>query len=262
MSQPNQNSKIPPFVFDEQPVPAKREPTSRPLPSTTRPVQKYTRRPPSERGMLNVAILLISSLSLGIALTGGTWIGLDILQNGFFDSHEGLFSKIVAAGLSYAVGWVVALFGMRKLHNVLLPFAIKAYAWLTLGGIAILQIAIISKLFKQVYSLEKFAAYVIMFGVGIAALVGFHLLVEKHNLVPFSFPIIIISLAHLYLIVFHYIFFPEGNVRYEYIWGDVIFFLVTAVIGALMLAHVGILSGFRNGIDKFSDNTDHFVPPR
>ena len=210
--------------------------------------------------MLNAAVLLISSLSLGIALTSGAWIGFGVLQNGM-GNQPGLIARIAATGLSYLVGWIVGLFGMRKLWNLILPFVIKAYAWVTLSGIAFLQIAIISKLFKQAYSLEKFVAYVIMYGAGLAALIGIHLLIEKHNLVPFSFPILIISLAHLYFIVFHYVFVPNGKVKYEFIWGDITFFLITSIVGVLMLAHLGILTGLRNRIDrKLGENTDHFVP--
>jgi len=205
---------------------------------------------------------LISSLSLGIALTSGAWIGYGVLRDGI-SPQPGLFARVAAAGLAYMVGWVVGLFGMRKLGNLILPLVIRTYAWLILGGIAILQIAIISKLFKQAYSLEKFIAYVIIFGAGLVALIGIHLLIEKHNFVPFSFPILIISLAHLYLIVFHYVFVPPDKVEYKCLWGDITFFLITSIVGTLMLAHLGILSAFRNRIDrKFGENTDQFVPPR
>ncbi len=261
MNNPKPNSpKVPPFVFEESSVQAKKEPVSRPLPPRS-PVRKYNNHP-SERGMLNAAILLISSLSLGIALAGGAWIGLGILRDGMSD-QPGLLARMMATGLAYLVGWVVGLFGMRKLGNLILPIVIKGYAWLTLSGIALLQIAIVTKLFKQLYTPEKFIAYVAIFGAGLAALIGIHLLIEKHNLVPFSFPILIISLAHLYFIVFHYVFVPHDKVKYEYIWGDVTFFLIASIVGVLMLAHLGILSGLRNSIDRrFSENTDHFVPLR
>jgi len=262
MDNSNQNnSKTPPFVYPGAPgQSATGKSASRPSP--TRPLSKKNSPHPSERGMLSVTILLISSISLGIALTSGAWIGIGVLQSGL-GNQSGLFARIAAAGLAYLVGWIVSFFGMRKLGNLILPLVIKMYAWLILGGLAALQIAIISKLFKQVYTLDRFVAYVIMFGAGLVALIGIHLLIEKHNLVPFSFPILIISLAHLYLIVFHYVFVPDGKVEYEFIWGDIAFFLITATVGVLMLAHLGILSAFRNRIDnKFSENTNHFVPPR
>jgi hypothetical protein len=251
--------KTPPFVFNDAPVEGTNEPASQPVTHPKTPTQNNGY--PSNRGMLNVAILLISSLSMGIALIGGAWIGYGVLHNGIGD-QPGLFARIIVAGLAYGVGWSVGLFGIRMLGNLILPLAMKAYAWIILGGLAILQIAIISKLFKQLYTPEKFVYYVILFGAGLVALVGLHLILEDHSLVPFSFPILIISLSHLYLIVFHYIFVPSEKVKYEFLWGDAIFFLITAIVGVLMLAHLGILSVFRKSIAQtFSENTDRLVPP-
>jgi hypothetical protein len=102
----------------------------------------------------------------------------------------------------------------------------------------------------------------LMMGAALIALIGLHLIIEKHNLVPFSFPILAISLAHLILIVFHYVFVPLEPEKYRYIWGDVFFFLFTGVVSGLMLAHFGIMNGFRNRIDRiFERQNKHFVPP-
>jgi hypothetical protein len=260
---PDQNDnllKVPPFVIKGTSGNASQEPASQPrrvnrLPAGTRNGQ------PSERGMLSVSILLISAISLGIAMMGGAWIAFGVLSEGLANQTN-MFSKVVVAGLAYMVGWIVSLFGVRTLGNFFLPFFIKTYAWITLAGICALQIAIISRLFNQAYSPKKFFAYLVMFGAGLVALIGLHLIVEKHNLVPFSFPILFISLAHLYLIVFHYIFVPEEQVDYGYLWGDVFFFFTTTAVSVLMLAHFGILNGFRNRIDSaFTSNGKHFVPP-
>jgi hypothetical protein len=262
MSVPGDNQhKTPPFVFDNDVNRATNEPASRsrPLPNNHQQQSGY----PSNRGMLSVVIFLISALSMGIGLAAGAWVGFRILQNGISDIPAGeLFAGIAAAGLAYGVGWIVGLFGIRMLANFILPYAMAAYAWVTLIGLSVLQIAIISKLFNQAYNTEKFIFYVILFGAGIVALIGIHLLIEDHNLMPFSLPILIISLCHLYLIVFHYVFMPSENVTsYGYLWGDTVFFLVTAIVGVLMLAHLGVLSGFRSNIDRAFENTKPLVPP-
>lgn len=160
------------------------------------------------------------------------------------------------------IGWLVALFSIRSLGNLILPFFIKVYAWITVVGVSVLQIAIIAKLFKQAYNLPKFGAYVLMFGAGIIALVGLRLILERHSLSPFSFPFLFISLAHLYLIVFHYVFVPEDKVKYDYLWGDITFFLITAIISLLMLAHFGLLDGVRRGLERiFGQQNTPFIPP-
>ncbi|MFZ5820669.1 MAG: hypothetical protein ACOYYJ_12290 [Chloroflexota bacterium] len=255
--------KVPPFVINgTSGVPA-REPVSQPVPA--RPVAAQPGKPNhqhvSQRGMLSVLILLISAISLGIALAGGAWVGFTVLREGM-SGQANMLPKIVVIGLAYLVGWLVALFGIRILGNLILPLFIKAYAWLTLMGISVLQIAIISKLFKQAYSTPKFGVYVLMFGVGLGALIGLHLILEKHTLAPFSFPILFISLAHLYLIVFHYIFVPEEKVKFDYLWGDVTFFLITSAISLLMLAHLGLLNGLRRWLERvFNQKNTQFVPP-
>ncbi len=251
--------KVPPFVIEGKSGVAKQEPPSQPLSARKAPVNHN--RYPSERGMLSVLILLITSISLGIAMAGGAWIGFGVLQGGIAN-QTGLIAKIIATGLAYGVGWIVGLFGIRMLGNLILPFFIKAYTWITLAGICVLQIAIISKLFKQVYTLDRFVMYVIMFGAGLLALIGLHLLIENQNMVLFSFPMLAISLAHLYLIVFHYVFVPSEKVKYGYLWGDAIFFAITAAVSTLMLAHLGILAGIRDSIDQaFQKKTNKFVPP-
>lgn len=262
MNNPNDEfPKTPPFVFrdsnDQAAGHSDAQHNHRPRMSG-RPIH------PSNKGMMNVAVFLISSLSMGIGLLGGGWIGLSVLLNGVEDLGA-LFAGLLAAGLAYGVGWGIGLFGVRMLGNMILPIAMKAYAWIILIGLAALQIAIISRLFEQGYTPLKFMKYVILFCAGLIALVGVHLIIEDHDLVPFSFPILIISLFHLYFIVFHYIFYPNAQndkFNYGYVVGDATFFLFTSSLGALMLAHLGLLSSIRTAIDKFfKEKAASFVPP-
>ncbi len=262
MNNPNDEyPKTPPFVFRESPDRGGNHATN---PPAQPPKMNGQFAHPSNKGMVNVAAFLISSLSMGIGLLGGGWVGLGVLLNGVGDLGA-LLAKLLAAGLAYGVGWGIGLFGIRMLENKWLPVAMKVYAWIILAGLAVLQIAIISRLFEQVYTPLKFLKYVILFCAALVALVGVHLIIEKHDLVPFSFPILIISLFHLYFIVFHYIFLASVQVRkfnYEYVIGDAAFFLLTSILGALMLAHLGILSSIRNKLDQFfKEKSARFVPP-
>jgi hypothetical protein len=229
------------------------EPSNQLPPQSKLPAQRNNM--PSERGMLNLVMTLISSVSIGIALLSGAWFAYGILEG----NKVGIFAKVVAVGLAYSVGWIVSVFGIRVLGNFVLPYVVKIFTWVTLGGIVILQIIIIAKLYKQEYLLENFVRYLLIFSAGLFALIGLHLLLEKHSLVLFAIPILLTSLAHLYLIVFHYIFVP--NVNHGKIWGDIIFFIVTGVVSLLMLAHLGILNGFRNFMDRtFNPKDNPFVP--
>jgi len=262
----------------------------------------------SQRGMVNLAIALISLVSLGISMLSGAWFAYEILkadkdpaataleQEGTdpvatptatsesptatpteqpanektdndkanaadADNTQGqVLSSVIVIGLVFAVGWVSGVFGIRSLGNLILPFVIKVYALLTLVGILYLQFKVIEKLFKQGYNLMSFVKYLTLFGAGILALVLLHLMLEKHSLLFFGVLILFTSLAHLYLIAFHYIFVPD--VKHNLLWGDVGFFLVTTTTSALMMAHLGILNGARHFIARaFSPKDNLFVPP-
>jgi hypothetical protein len=247
----------------------------------------------SQRGVVSLAISLISLVSLGISMLSGAWFAYGILKQDEPASNnatvqdannpavtpqagtEGqdsesqetttnksgqIFAGIVVIGLVFLVGWISGLMGIRVLGNLILPFFIRVYAILTLGGIIYLHIRIIEKLFRQEYALTNFIKYLSMFGAGLLALVALHLMLEKHSLVPFALPILFTSLAHLYFIVFHYVF--TTDVKYEYLWGDIIFFFVTTLVSMLMMAHFGLFNGMRRWVDHtFTPKDNQFVPP-
>ena len=171
-----------------------------------------------------------------------------------------ILSSVIVIGLVFIVGWISGAFSIRTLGNLILPFVIRGYALLTLGGILYLQFRIIEKLFRQEYTAGSFGKYLIMFGAGILALVLLHLLLEKHSLVFFGILILFTSLAHLYLIAFHYIFVPD--VQHEKLWGDIIFFLVTTITSGLMMAHFGMLNGVRRLIATLFNPKDNMFAPR
>jgi hypothetical protein len=196
---------------------------------------------------LRVIMLIISLVSLGMAMISAAYIAAQLLvwHNASVRAH--IWAIIIAVGLAYAVGWIVALVGIRLFHNLVLPFFIQAYAIATIVGISILYIAILYRLYEQAYDVTSFFKYSIVMGVALAGLVGFHLLIEGHNLRPFAIPLLLIALVHLYLIVYHYVFPTE--VDYNYLFWDILFFLGMATVSVLMLIHAGVLSGARNFID-------------
>src|SRR3990172_2036258 len=104
------------------------------------------------------------------------------------------------------MGWIFSAFGVRILWNLILPYAIQIYAWVALGGILILQILIMSRLYQQEYHFSNYVKYLSLFGAGMIALVGLHLILERHSLRPFGVLVLLTSLVHLYSIVYHYIF--------------------------------------------------------
>ena len=241
----------------------------------------------SQRGLVNLAIALVSLVSLGIAMLIGASFAYSILsgnsaanapaaapaeQPANNNAGDGvaetvdqanalvqLLATITVIGLVFAVGWLSGTFGIRAMGNLILPFFIQFYAFLTLLGILYLHIRIIEKLFLQEYTFTSYVKYLTLFGVGILALVLLHLMLQRHNLILFGVAILFASLAHLYLIAFHYMFVP--GVDYNMLLGDVGFFLFTTATSVLMIAHFGILNGVRGFIARaFSPISNLFVP--
>ncbi|MFL7870383.1 MAG: hypothetical protein AB8I58_16265 [Anaerolineales bacterium] len=266
----NNLPKVPPFIipgasnqYEENPSPQAAHVVQAPRSAAKNDKQA------AQQGMASTLILLISVISLGIAMLSGAWFAYSVLGSEpnventpsvqtAQPPDNNILPKVIVVGMAYAVGWIISVVGVRTFGNLILPFFIRIYAWVVLGGIIALQILIISRLFKQEYPFSSYIKYLLMFGAGMIALVGLHLILEKHSLIPFAIPILLTSFAHLYFIVFHYIFLTEVN--YDYLWGDIIFFIVTTLTSLLMLAHFGFLNGMRRLMDRtFSPKDNQFV---
>jgi hypothetical protein len=221
MSDPTDLPKVPPFV------------------------RETNRSGISPRATLSVACLVVSLISLGVAMAGGGKLAYDAFVED--RGGTGLGAKLIVLAVAYLIGWFVALYGMRVVGNLVLPLLMNVYAWLCLAWIAALYIKIMSNLYRQTYSAGRFWLYLVVILAGFAVLAGLHLLIENHNLIPFAVPLLILCLAQLILIVYRYVF--TLKVDYRYLWGDLTFFIVMAVISCLMLASPTVLGGLRHRVD-------------
>jgi len=203
------------------------------------------------RGMLSLVTLLGSLSGLTIAMGGAAKMVWDMFREGF--SLDGAFAKMIVLGLAYLFGWVMGLVCIRGFGNLVYPIVIKIYAVVTLVAISALYLKIIQKLLMQDYNFTKFWVYLFMLLGGLVVLIGLHLLIENHDLRPFSIPLLIISVLQLFVIVFRYVF--TTGAKAVYLWGDLTIFFTMLLISALMLMHLGVLSSLRAGIDQwFSKN--------
>ena len=208
-------------------------------------------------GYLRIIMLLFSTITLGIAMLAGAYIAIHVINLHTPKILDNLWPILIVVGLACSVGWAVALAGIRVYSNLVLPSLMNVYAWATLSGILVLYAVILSRLYGQSYYLLNFLKYVIIMGAAFAALLGFHLLIENHSLLPFSIPLLLFNLAHLSLIVYHYIF--DITVKYEYLAGDVLFFLGMTAISVFMMIRVGVLTGVRNFIDRIFEQNGNDV---
>lgn len=209
-------------------------------------------------------VSLLSVVTIGIALISGVWLAYNMLRSGpniedqaltlddpsqnrpLIDTTDlqnnvtetdagqsGIPAKAIVIGLLYLAGLALSLLGIRDLGNSWLPFVIKIYAWFVLSCIILLQLLILLRLYRQDYHFLNYIKYLFVFGAGLIALVGLHVVLERHSLMPFGVAILLTGLFHLYLMVQHYVFATEVN--YAKVWGDLGFFLVTTFVGILMV---------------------------
>lgn len=200
--------------------------------------------------MFSILMLLASILALGFALLGGAKLILDIFSVGLMNSLTGLGTKVLVIGLAYAVGWLTAMVAIRVYGNLVLPFVINFFIWGCLVGVCALYILILQRLYDQAYDLPHYWAYLMIIVAGLTAMVGLHLIIEDHDLRPFSIPLLVISMIQLGLIVFRYVFTIADP---GYLWKDLLFFFMMALFAYLMLAHIGLLKPLRAQLTDYFD---------
>ena len=109
-------------------------------------------------------------------------------------------------GFTFFFGWGIGLVCIRVFGNRFYPVIIKLYTWGCLFAAGVLYIKIIQKLYKQEYDNPKLGMYVIiMLGV-LFILLCLHLLLKDQDPRPFAIPLLIVSVVHLLVIVYHYVF--------------------------------------------------------
>ena len=210
----------------------------------------------SQRGMLSLLMFMASIGALSFALIGGSKMVYDIFGVGLENSLSTLPIKAFVVALSYAVGWLTAMIAIRVYGNLVLPVIINILMWGCLIAVCFLYILVLQRLYDQTYTLLRYWAYLIMIAAGLAALVGLHLILEDHDLRPFSMPLLIITMIQLGLIVFRYVFTTPDP---TYLWKDLLFFLAMAAFGFLMLAHIGLLMPLRRQLTLYFDRNSKVI---
>jgi hypothetical protein len=214
-------------------------PLKRPAPS----LQQKPQRKISAALMVQVTLVLISLISIAISMAGAIVMVWQI----FSGTSYGLLAQLVALGLAFGVGWIIALIGIRQYKNTILSMFIGWYRWIVLAGVSGLYIIIVVKLFEQDYSFGSFVTYALLMLAGLVAMWGINLLLADDSLVLCAVPLLVINLVHLYLMVFHYLMVP--GVKDIYMWGDATFFILMGILNGLMLANMPLLNPLRRMIE-------------
>jgi len=203
----------------------------------------------SQRALFSLAMLLGSLMALGVSMLAGAKIVFDLLAAS--TNIEGATTKMIVILLAYVVGWVTAVLAIRVYGNLILSMLINWLTWGCLVIVCYLYLQILRRMYDQPDELIRFIKYLFAMVGGLTVLIGLHLIVEGHSLRPFSIPLLIISFFHLVLIVYRYVFAPQP--KFEFLWKDLVFFILMATVSILMLAHIGVLEPLRVQLTSFFD---------
>jgi hypothetical protein len=207
----------------------------------------------SKRALLSQTTMGVSLMALTLAIVGGAKLAIDVFREGMNAVRaDTLIASLVALGLAYVFGWILALASTRAYANLVMPLIIQAYAWVTLGGVGALYLKIIIKLYEQPANVARFPIYMVMLMAGMAVLLGLHLIGEDHDLRPLSVPLLCLSMFQLSMIVYRYVFTSNANPGFL-VW-DLLFFGGMLSLSGLMLAHLGVLNGLRSAVDGIFTN--------
>jgi hypothetical protein len=229
--------------------------------STLPPTQprKESGRAISQRGILSLAMSVISLSALSISMLGGAKLAYDVLGTGD-ETKTNLFAAGLTLGITYAVGWLTAMVAIRVYSNLVLPILLNLFMWGCLAGLCYLYVEILVRLYDQKYGFWQFWKYVFVMLTGLTVLVGLHLIIEDHNLRPFSIPLLFVSLIQLGLMVLRYVF--VGSEHPFYILADIFFLFGMSAFSALMLAHIGLLDPLRARFTDYFDRNSVAIRPQ
>src|SRR6185436_16230465 len=100
----------------------------------------------SHRGLLSIAMLILSIGALGIAALASLMMILDVLGGVSNFSLGATLVLLIVMGLAYAVGWFTAVVAIRVYGNLILPILIKWAIWACLVSVCYLYLAILKRM--------------------------------------------------------------------------------------------------------------------
>jgi hypothetical protein len=224
------------------------------------PTQPQSGKKISQRGLLSISMLLVSVGALTISVLGFSRLVLDIFGMGLSASLGVMGTKVFVIGLAYVAGWLTAMIAIRVYGNLILPMIINWFTWGCLVGVCVLYVLVLQRLYTQGYDTLHYWAYIMIVASGLTAMVGLHLVIEDHDLRPYSVPLLIISMFQLGLIVHRYVF--TSTAKAAFLWKDLLFFLAMSAFSIFMLAHIGLLEPLRRQLANYFDRNSKAIRTR
>lgn len=223
-------------------------------PIQVKPLERKTRPPRrgavNTGGMISLATMVVSLAVMSIAMGGGLILIFDILDKGLDENMSTIPVKLIVLGFAFLFGWGVGLVSIRGFRNRVYPVIVKLYAWGCVAAAVVLYIKVIQKLYEQDYDNSKLGMYVMMLVGVLFILLCLHLLLEEHDPRPLAIPLLIVSIVHVFVIVYHYVFDlePGQDISVRFVFSDFMIFFLMVTVSALILNNGNLLSPVRETI--------------
>ena len=169
----------------------------------------------SEQGAASLVTLLFGAFLLAVSIAVGLYVSLQVfIFEGNAETNALNFATSLVLGLTFLIGWIIALLSIRLFNNQLMPKIIWGLCWLCTGYAAFIYLKIIQNLHdgvdSSVYTKERFVYYVMAALVGVVATIIMQLLLERHNFQLLGVPLLVGSFLHLMIMLIHYVFNPPS----------------------------------------------------
>ncbi len=163
----------------------------------------------TRQSMSSTIVMAFGWMLLTVALIGGAYLAYRFLTD-TENNRLVIEAPLLILGFTYLAGWVVSLFSIRALYNLVMPTVVKVYTFGVLGGVLLVYFRAIYKIFifpenGEESMLPRNTNFLVLLA-GFLLLVTLSLLVEQFSLRPHAIILLIAVGAHLMIAVYHYVF--------------------------------------------------------
>lgn len=182
---------------------------------------------------------VLSAAALLVDVAGLGKLAYDVVARGQL-TDIGFKLIVLVAVFLFGIG--LGILSVRGFANTSVYVIARFYAWTYLGICCISYLGIAFVLHQQHYTAGTFAALVVVLAAELLAVGALHVVIEEHDIRPFSLPLLAVCVVHALLIVYGYVF--KGVPVSGFLAGDLIVFIGMTLVSSAMLGEMGFGSMF------------------
>jgi len=164
------------------------------------------------------------------------------------------FFKVILLVVVFVFGMGLGVLSIRGFDNWAFRSVARFFAWVYLGIACLSYFGITVVLYRQAYSIEAFGTFVLVMITELLAILSLHVVIEDHDIRPFSYPIFAVAAIQAFLALHRYVLVSVPVSAY--LAGDLFFFLGMTLVGSAMLGDIAFASLIKRVIDEIRGRDD------